>query len=139
MYFSFTSLMLLICSTVPLPSANPTCASFISSLAVDSILVNIILINTLLEWLIRLIVLLLMHFLVFRFFGNGIIIDSVHLSGHSTDSIIMLVSLYRMFITGSPPAFRNSVVMLSVPGDLLLLSFSKAAITSSFRIGGSLS
>jgi len=44
-----------------------------------------------------------------------------------------------MFITGSPPAFRCSAVMLFVSGDLLFLSFSIAAITSSFKIGGSLS
>ena len=122
MYFSFIGPMLLICSTLPQPSVNPTCASCISSLAVDFILVNIVLNDTLLAWLIRLIVLLLLHFLVFPFFGNGIIIDSVHLSGHSPDSSIMLLILYRMFITGSPPAFRSSAVMLSVPGDLLFLS-----------------
>ena len=55
MYFSFISLLLLICSTVPRPSVNPACASFITSLAVDFILVNIILSNTLREWLIKLI------------------------------------------------------------------------------------
>ena len=91
----------------------------------------------LLEWLIRLIVLLLLHFLVFPLFGNGIIIDSVHSSGRSPDSSIMLLILYKKFVTGFPPAFRSSAVMLPVPGDLL--SFSIAAITSSFRIGGSLS
>ena len=131
--------MLLICSSVPRPSVNPACASFISSLAIVFSLVNIIVSNTLVEWLIRVIVLLLLHFVMLPFFGNGIIIDSVHLSGHSPDSSIMLLSLYRMFITGSPPAFRSSAVMLSVPGDLEFLSFLIAASTSSFRIGGSLS
>jgi len=33
-----------------------------------------------------------------------------------------------MFITGSPPAFRCSAVMLFVSGDLLFLSFSIAAL-----------
>ena len=65
---------------------------------------------------------------MFPLFGNGIIIDSVHSSGCSPDSSSMLLILYRMFVTGSPPAFRSSAVMLPVPGDLLFLSFSIAAI-----------
>ena len=65
-------------------------------------------------------------FLVFPFFGNGIIIDSVHLSGHSPDSSIMLLILYRMFITGSPPAFRSSAVILYVPGDLPFLCLNSS-------------
>ena len=95
--------------------------------------------NTLLEWLIRLIVLLLLHILVFPFFGNGIIIDSVHWSGHSPYSSIMLLILSRMFATGAPPAFINSAVILFVLGYLLFLDFLIAAVTSSFMIGCSLS
>ena len=139
MYFSFIILSLLICSTVPRSSVNPACASSIISLAVDFILANIKLNNTLLEWLMRLIVLLLLHFQVFPFFSNSIIIDSVHRSGHSPDSSIMLLMLRRMSTTCALLAFRSAAVILSVPGELLFFNFLIAAITSSFMIIGSLS
>ena len=129
MYFSFIILALLICFSAPRSSIQPACALFMFVFAVDLSLANIILSNTLLHWLIRLIVLLLLQCLVFPFFGNEIIIDSIHESGHSLYSSIMLLILFRMSTTGAPPAFTSSAVMLSVPGDLVFFNVLMTVIT----------
>ena len=60
--------------------------------------------------------------------------DLVHVVGHSPVFQILLQIEVRMSIMASPPAWTNSVGMLSTPADFPIFSALTAASTSSRRI-----
>ena len=55
--------------------------------------------------------------------------------GHSPVFQILLQIKVRMSIMASPPAWTNSVGMLSIPADFPIFSALTATSTSSRRIG----
>ena len=114
---------------------KPACSSDSSSSALDFRQLRIMWNITLLEWLIRLIILWFLHCLRFPFFGNGINNDCVHSFGHIFCSQIHLHSAVRAMTTSLPPIFTSSEGTLSTPGDLQSFRLCTAASTSSFSIG----
>ena len=134
-YFSHRILRLKICSVVLLPALNPACSSAIISSAWGFSLFKMTFSMTLLEWLMRLIVLQFWQSRKLPFLGSVIISDWVHGVGHSPVLQILLQISVRTSVMVSPPAWTSSAGILSTPADFPFFSDATAISTSSQRIG----
>ena len=134
-YFSHRILRLKICSVVLLTALTPACSSAIISSAWGLSLFKIIFSMTLLEWLMRLIVLYFWQSCKLPFLGSVIISDWVHGVGHSPVLQILLQISLKTSIMVSPPAWTSSAGILSTPADCSFFNDATAISTSSIRIG----
>ena len=123
-------------SLVPLPGTNPLCRSLISFRIVDCILLVRISSKILDAWLMRLMVLKSVHFVLLVFFGIITNSDTTKSSGHLPVVYMALHSLVSSLISDSPKLINISVGIPSTPQALPVLSFLRAASTSSTKIAG---